>query len=74
MHVTHDPDMDVAYIHLKEFLLGFRVSVHQHVVEEPDMPGMIVLDFDKNGRLIGIEVLGATKALPAELLRSAKRP
>lgn len=35
--------------------------------------GMINLDFDEQGRLIGIEVLAASSKLPAYLLQSAER-
>jgi uncharacterized protein YuzE len=34
---------------------------------------MVSLDFDAAGRLIGIEVLPATKHLPVELLERAER-
>nr|WP_275297649.1 DUF2283 domain-containing protein [Streptomyces sp. CdTB01] len=35
--------------------------------------GMINLDFDEQGRLIGIEALAASSKLPAYLLQSAER-
>ena len=38
-----------------------------------DVDGMINLDFDEQGRLIGIEVLGARSKLPEYLLRTAER-
>nr|WP_329170935.1 DUF2283 domain-containing protein [Streptomyces sp. NBC_01685] len=38
-----------------------------------DVDGMINLDFDEQGRLIGIEVLEASSKLPEYLLQSAKR-
>ncbi|MGW3094355.1 DUF2283 domain-containing protein [Streptomyces sp. NPDC001102] len=34
---------------------------------------MINLDFDEQGRLIGIEVLAASSKLPAYMLQSAER-
>ncbi len=37
------------------------------------MPGMINLDFNKSGRLIGIEIVNATKLLPYEVLEKAER-
>jgi len=39
----------------------------------PHGKGMINLDFDKSGRLIGMEVLNATRVLPDELLKKAER-
>jgi len=34
---------------------------------------MIVLDFDTDGCLFGVEVLDASKLLPSELLEAAQR-
>ena len=44
-----------------------------YTVSHPHARGMINLDFDRKGRLIEIEVSGATQALPAEFLAQAKR-
>jgi len=41
---------------------------HSHSVADEDAAGMINLDFDAEDRLLGIEVIGASEALPAELL------
>ncbi|MEU8984618.1 DUF2283 domain-containing protein [Streptomyces sp. NPDC048309] len=38
-----------------------------------DVEGMVNLDFDEQGRLIGIEVLAAGAQLPEYLLQSAER-
>jgi uncharacterized protein YuzE len=38
-----------------------------------DVDGMINLDFDTSGRLIGIEVLGARSKLPEAVLQNATR-
>ncbi|MFE3408838.1 DUF2283 domain-containing protein [Streptomyces mirabilis] len=38
-----------------------------------DVDGMINLDFDEQGRLIGIGVLAASSKLPEYLLQSAER-
>ncbi|MGW0939782.1 DUF2283 domain-containing protein [Streptomyces sp. NPDC002666] len=40
---------------------------------ELDVDGMLNLDFDEQGRLIGIEVLAASSKLPEYLLQSAER-
>jgi uncharacterized protein YuzE len=37
-------------------------------------PSDFVFDFDRDGRLVGIEVLAASDLLPAELLEAAERP
>ena len=71
MRVTFDRSGNSAYIYLKD--IERRESARQHHVDEPHTRGMIVLDFDKKGRLIGIEVLDATRALPQEVLDAAER-
>ena len=71
MRVEFDRSSNAAYIYLKS--IGQGEAVRQHEVDDPDTRGMIVLDFDKDGRLIGIEVLDATRALPEEVLRGAER-
>jgi uncharacterized protein YuzE len=35
--------------------------------------GGVILDFDKRGRLIGVEILNATAALPEGFLDQAER-
>lgn len=68
MRVTFDPEADAVYIYLKEIAAG--EAVHQCLVECDEAAGMIVLDLDSDGRLIGIEVLSAS-AVPQELLDAA---
>ncbi|MDX6481915.1 MAG: hypothetical protein QOG85_2425 [Gaiellaceae bacterium] len=71
MRVTFNRSGNSAYIYLKEIVEG--EAVRQHHVDEPHARGMFILDFDKKGRLIGIEILDATKALPPGLLDKAER-
>jgi uncharacterized protein YuzE len=40
-------------------------------VECEQASGIVILDLDAEGRLIGIEVIGATRGPPPELLASA---
>ena len=72
MRAEFDRSSNAAYIYLQESI-GQGEAVLQHEVDEPHTRGMIVLDFDKKGRLIGIEVLDATRALPEAVLRGAER-
>ncbi len=46
-------------------------SKNQCTVDCESATGMIVLDLDWEGRLIGIEVIGARAGLPLELLALA---
>jgi uncharacterized protein YuzE len=71
MDVTHSVSTDYAYIALKR--IGDGEAVAQHLVEDERLRGMVVLDIDADGRLIGIDVGGATAALPPELLEQAEK-
>ena len=69
MRVTYDRAADAAYIYLREIDVGG--SKHQCPVECASANGMIVLDIDGDGRLIGIEVIGARDSWPPQLLALA---
>jgi uncharacterized protein YuzE len=67
MRVTYDPEANAAYIYIRE------PEARQGTVTSLPVdgaPGMIVLDFDTDGRLFGVEVLDASRLLPQELLDS----
>jgi uncharacterized protein YuzE len=64
MRVTFDDEADAAYIYLVEESL----KPLQTVPVEGILFWMINLDFDADGRLIGIEVLDARRLLPREFL------
>ena len=66
VRVTYDPTVDAAYIYLAD---SIRVGEVAHT--EPGDPGHaygVNLDFAKDGRLLGIEVLDASKRLPETFL------
>lgn len=68
MRITHDRETDSAYIYLTdEALTPGRRSVP---LEPPDAPTLVVLDF-KDERLVGLEVHGASRHLPADVLATA---
>jgi uncharacterized protein YuzE len=70
MRVTFDPKADAAYIYLREIERGG--AKHTCAVECDEATGMIVLDIDDEGRLIGIEVIGARDGLPPQVLAEAR--
>lgn len=70
MKVEYDRRADAAYIILGE-QVG-RGEVSRTVACDPSRE-VINLDFDREGRLVGIEVLDASKCLSPEVLRSATR-
>jgi uncharacterized protein YuzE len=66
LRVTYDPGADAAYIYLTgRWVSRGRVTVPVPL-DDQDLPE-IILDF-KDGRLVGVEVLGAKDGLPADLL------
>ena len=69
MRISYDPSVDAAYIHLTdEALIPGRYSIPCETPEGVD--AMVILDW-KNGRITGIEVLGASHQLHPDLLASA---
>jgi uncharacterized protein YuzE len=69
MRITYDPSVDAAYLYLAHIPDG---GVEQtYVCDAQSLAGSVHLDIDKEGRLVGIEVLGASDVLPSELLRQA---
>jgi uncharacterized protein YuzE len=71
MRVTYDPAADAAYIYVTEIRDG-GVAVSRLVDQAMDGASVHV-DFDHQNRLIGVEVLGASRGLPAETLEGAER-
>ncbi len=67
MRFTYDGEADAAYIYLVDIPPGGAKKTYVCDAEEVD--GMINLDFDAEGRLLGIEVLNASRKLPRGLLR-----
>jgi uncharacterized protein YuzE len=64
--LTYDDKADAAYLYLKEGTEPGEATTSVPV-QLPSGVGLgsITLDFDDDGRLIGIEVLGASRLLPA---------
>jgi len=67
MKVTYDKSVDAAYIYFTDNYEPGEVK-KTYPCDPTEVKGMINLDFDKDGRLIGIEVMDASKKLPPELL------
>ncbi|MFI5931906.1 DUF2283 domain-containing protein [Actinoplanes sp. NPDC051494] len=68
--MEYDNEADAAYLELEK-IAGAAV-VENVVVERPGR-GDIVLDFDTGGRLLGVEVIGATALLRPTALDAAER-
>jgi uncharacterized protein YuzE len=66
VRIEYDAEVDAAYIYLSEIGAGDVATT------VPGAPGsealMVNLDFDRDGRLVGIEVMDASTKLPPEFL------
>ncbi|MFI5635546.1 DUF2283 domain-containing protein [Streptomyces sp. NPDC051664] len=71
VRVTYDKTVDAAYVHFTDPQVRVN-SARMYPCDPVDVDGMINLDFDDQGRLIGIEVLAASSKLPQYLLQSAE--
>jgi uncharacterized protein YuzE len=67
LRVTFDPLADAAYIYLRDPEPGF---IH-HTIIVDEVP--INLDLDRQGRLVGIEILSARATLRPEFIDAAER-
>ena len=71
MRMTFDPDADAAYFSIEdEIAAGAAI---ENVVIERNGKGEIVLDFDADGYLLGVEIIGATGLLHGSVLSTAER-
>ncbi|MFW3470212.1 DUF2283 domain-containing protein [Streptomyces microflavus] len=72
VRVTYDKTVNAAYVYLTEPQARVK-SARTYPCDPVDVDGMISLDFDEHGHLIGIEVLAASLKLSEYLLQSAER-
>ncbi|WP_410590113.1 DUF2283 domain-containing protein [Amycolatopsis sp. lyj-23] len=70
--VTYDEVADAAYIRLLEPGIPL-VAARTYACHPVRVDGMINLDLDEHGRLVGIEVLAARAKLPPAVLDAARR-
>ena len=61
---TYDPEADAAYIYLGE----------SKILESEEVAPGIVLDYDAEGRVVGLELLSASKVLAPGKWSEAPRP
>jgi uncharacterized protein YuzE len=71
MLVTYDSEANAAYFDIAEDVAE-GTAVENVVIERPGR-GDIVLDFDADGHLLGVEVIGATELLRTTVLTAADR-
>ncbi|MBI2101377.1 DUF2283 domain-containing protein [Candidatus Woesearchaeota archaeon] len=66
MRITYDKEADAVYIYVK---YPIKNGESKTQVSLDDYP--IILDFDKKSKLLGIEVLNASKTLNKNVLKEA---
>jgi uncharacterized protein YuzE len=69
--ITYDAEANAAFIYLKREIGPGEVA-RTHMCDVQVDQGAIILSFDPAGVLIGIEILGAAKLLPPEVLNEAE--
>ena len=67
MNVRYDAAADAAYIQLADEI-GAGGVARTYACDPAEVGGMINVDFDSAGRLVGVEVLDASQLLPPEAL------
>ncbi|GAA0985152.1 hypothetical protein GCM10009555_060040 [Acrocarpospora macrocephala] len=72
VRVTYDQEANAAYIYLADPQARMKVA-RMYTCDPVEVGGMINLDLDEHGHLIGIEVLAASSKLPQSLLDVAER-
>jgi uncharacterized protein YuzE len=73
IRVTYDQKANAAYIYFADPQARPEVA-RMYPCDPAEVGGMINLDFDEDGRLVGIEVLAASSKLPGYLLGVAEQP
>jgi uncharacterized protein YuzE len=68
MRVSYDPEADAAYVYLVDEIGAGGVD-RTVPIDPSEVGGMINLDFDAGGRLLGLEILDASRLLPLGLLQ-----
>ena len=63
-NASYDQTVDAFYLHLSE----------GHILGSEEVISNVVFDFDDKGRIVGIEVLNASKLLEASVLAQAGPP
>lgn len=63
MKLEYDKEVDAAYIYIK---YPIKDGEAEKTIELNDD---LIVDFDKNGKLIGIEILNASKVIGKDVLK-----
>jgi len=67
VHLAYDSEANAAYIYMKDQIAAGEI-VRSEVCDVAIEETAVILQFDAKDCLVGIEILGARKLLPKELL------
>ena len=71
MKITYDPEANAAYISVLDPIPDGAATTQIHSIMTPGDRGEIILDFDTDGHLLGVEILQANQVLPPSVLATA---
>lgn len=71
MRITFDSEADAVYIQFADEMEPNGVA-RTYLCDPGEVGGIVDIDIDSDGRLLGMEILTASAMLPAELLEEAK--
>lgn len=72
MSLTYDAEANAACVYLVDAIVPGRVAHTAASMLDLDQ-AFIAFDFDSRGKLLGIEILGASRVLKGETLSTANR-
>lgn len=72
MRLTYDEVADAAYVYLVDVIGAGEVARTAASMLELDR-AFIAFDFDADGKVLGIEILGASRVLAPETIRAAEQ-
>lgn len=73
MRFTYDPDADAAFVYIVD-LIHPGQAARSEMCDLEIREGAVILVLDADERIIGIELLGASRLVPKEVLDRADRP
>lgn len=73
MKITYDKQADAAYVMITDRIHDGEAATQLHLIETPGGKGEVTLDFDRNGKLLGMEILGAEKSFSLKSWRVLSR-
>ena len=70
--MTYDPEADAAYLYITDPIEA-GASVSNSTLRREMESASVIADFDRDGRLLGIELLGVSRLLRSEAVPSSER-